>query len=119
MTRASVCVLVKVDAYVNFERGPPCVSRSSMHRHRRCRGFRPSATTWPRSSPWTTSRPFAKSSTPRSPAHSIGTTAAPTRKIRRLYELGKAHNWNSTLDVDWDEPCDRNDFPSDPSLSAL
>jgi hypothetical protein len=41
------------------------------------------------------------------------------QKIRRLYELGKAHNWNSTLDVDWDRPCDRNDFPSDPSLSAL
>ncbi|MGD9965777.1 MAG: ferritin-like domain-containing protein [Hyphomonadaceae bacterium] len=41
------------------------------------------------------------------------------QKIRRLYELGKAHNWNSTLDVDWDAPCDLNDFPSDPSLSAL
>ena len=41
------------------------------------------------------------------------------QKIRRLYELGKAHNWNATLDVDWDAPCDLNDFPSDPSLSAL
>lgn len=40
-------------------------------------------------------------------------------KIRRLYELGKAHNWNSSLDVDWDAPCDLNDFPSDPALSAL
>ncbi|MGD9981839.1 MAG: ferritin-like domain-containing protein [Hyphomonadaceae bacterium] len=41
------------------------------------------------------------------------------QKIRRLYELGKAHNWNSTLDVDWDAPCDLSDFPSDPTFSAL
>ena len=40
-------------------------------------------------------------------------------KIRRLYELGKAHNWNTTVDVDWDAECDLNDFPSDPELSAL
>lgn len=40
-------------------------------------------------------------------------------KIRRLYELGKAHNWNTTVDVDWDLPCDLNDFPADPELSAL
>jgi hypothetical protein len=40
-------------------------------------------------------------------------------KIRRLYELGKAHNWNTTVDVDWDAACDLNDFPSDPELSAL
>lgn len=40
-------------------------------------------------------------------------------KIRRLYELGKVHNWNSTLDVDWDAPCDLNDFPMEPSLGAL
>ncbi|MFT3728121.1 MAG: ferritin-like domain-containing protein [Terricaulis sp.] len=40
-------------------------------------------------------------------------------KIRRLYELGKAHNWNVSMDVDWDAPCDMNDFPSDPSLGAL
>lgn len=40
-------------------------------------------------------------------------------KIRRLYELGKAHNWNTTVDVDWDAPCDMGDFPSDPELSAL
>ena len=35
-------------------------------------------------------------------------------KIRRLYELGKRHNWNATLDVDWDMPVDFNDFPMDP-----
>jgi hypothetical protein len=40
-------------------------------------------------------------------------------KILRLYELGKAHNWNTTVDVDWDAPCDMSDFPSDPELSAL
>lgn len=40
-------------------------------------------------------------------------------KIRRLYELGKAHNWNVTVDVDWDAACDMSDFPSDPDLSAL
>lgn len=40
-------------------------------------------------------------------------------KIRRLYELGKAHNWNTTLDVDWDAPCDLDDFPSDLAFSAL
>ena len=40
-------------------------------------------------------------------------------KIRRLYELGKAHNWNTTLDVDWDASCDLDDFPSDPALNAL
>ncbi len=40
-------------------------------------------------------------------------------KIRRLYELGKVHNWNSTLDVDWDAPCDMNDFPMDASIGAL
>jgi hypothetical protein len=44
---------------------------------------------------------------------------AANAKIRRLYELGKVHNWNTTLDVDWDAPCDMSDFPSDPSLSAL
>jgi len=32
-------------------------------------------------------------------------------KIRRLYELGKAHNWNTTVDVDWDAPCDLNGPP--------
>src|SRR5690242_7477346 len=40
-------------------------------------------------------------------------------KIRRLYELGKVHNWNSTLDVDWDAPCDMDDFPMDSTLGAL
>ncbi|MBY0569516.1 MAG: ferritin-like domain-containing protein [Hyphomonadaceae bacterium] len=40
-------------------------------------------------------------------------------KIQRLYEVGKAHNWNSTLDVDWDAPCDMNDYPMEPSLGAL
>ncbi len=40
-------------------------------------------------------------------------------KIRRLYELGKVHNWNSTLDVDWDAPCDMNDFPMEASIGAL
>ncbi|KAF0185990.1 MAG: hypothetical protein FD163_658 [Hyphomonadaceae bacterium] len=32
-------------------------------------------------------------------------------KIRRLYELGKLHNWNVSTDVDWDAPYDKNDFP--------
>ena len=40
-------------------------------------------------------------------------------KIRRLYELGKRHNWNVTLDVDWDQPVDMNDFPSDPETNSL
>ena len=40
-------------------------------------------------------------------------------KIRRLYELGKVHNWNATMDVDWDAPCDLSDFPMEPSLGAL
>lgn len=40
-------------------------------------------------------------------------------KIRRLYELGKVHNWNATLDVDWDQPCDMNDFPMDASIGSL
>lgn len=40
-------------------------------------------------------------------------------KIRRLYELGKAHNWNAAIDVDWDASCDVADFPSDPELNAL
>lgn len=31
-------------------------------------------------------------------------------KIRRLYELGKRFNWNSELDIDWDQPP-----PADPS----
>lgn len=29
---------------------------------------------------------------------------AANAKIRRLYELGKRFNWNSELDVDWDQP---------------
>ena len=29
---------------------------------------------------------------------------AANSKIRRLYELGKRFNWNSELDVDWDQP---------------
>ena len=32
-------------------------------------------------------------------------------KIRRLYELGKIHNWNVTTDIDWDAPFDKSDFP--------
>lgn len=40
-------------------------------------------------------------------------------KIRRLYELGKVHNWNSTLDVDWDAPCDMNDFPMPEEIGAF
>lgn len=40
-------------------------------------------------------------------------------KIRRLYELGKQHNWNSTLDVDWDAPCDMSDFPMEEFTGAL
>ncbi len=40
-------------------------------------------------------------------------------KIRRLYELGKAYNWNPTVDVDWDARCDMSDFPTEESLSAL
>lgn len=40
-------------------------------------------------------------------------------KIRRLYELGKVHNWNSTLDVDWDAPCDMSDFPTIPEIGAF
>ncbi|MEZ5892714.1 MAG: ferritin-like domain-containing protein [Parvularculaceae bacterium] len=40
-------------------------------------------------------------------------------KIRRLYELGKVHNWNTTLDVDWDAPCDMNEFPMKEELGAF
>ncbi len=40
-------------------------------------------------------------------------------KIRRLYELGKRYNWNPTADVDWDAPCDMNDFPMEASIGAL
>jgi hypothetical protein len=40
-------------------------------------------------------------------------------KIRRLYELGKVHNWNSTLDVDWNAPCDMRDFPMPEELGAF
>jgi hypothetical protein len=40
-------------------------------------------------------------------------------KIRRLYELGKRFNWNPTADIDWDAPCDMNDFPSEEALGAL
>ncbi len=35
-------------------------------------------------------------------------------KIRRLYELGKRHNWNAEIDVDWAMPVDFDDFPADP-----
>lgn len=40
-------------------------------------------------------------------------------KIRRLYELGKRHNWNATLDIDWDLPVDFNDFPMEPMTGAF
>lgn len=40
-------------------------------------------------------------------------------KIRRLYELGKMFNWNPTDDIVWDAPCNMDDYPSEPSLSAL
>lgn len=40
-------------------------------------------------------------------------------KIRRLYELGKRHNWNATLDIDWDAPVDFNDYPMEPLTGAF
>ena len=40
-------------------------------------------------------------------------------KIRRLYELGKRHNWNATLDVDWDMPVDFDDYPMDPATNPF
>ena len=40
-------------------------------------------------------------------------------KIRRLYELGKKYNWNAEADVDWDAPCDMNDFPMMEITGAL
>lgn len=40
-------------------------------------------------------------------------------KIRRLYELGKRYNWNVSYDVDWDAPCDMNDFPMAEATSAF
>ncbi len=36
-------------------------------------------------------------------------------KIRKLYELGKRHNWNATLDVDWDAPVNYSDYPMEPA----
>lgn len=40
-------------------------------------------------------------------------------KIRRLYELGKRHNWNATLDIDWNAPVDYADYPMEPMTGAL
>jgi hypothetical protein len=40
-------------------------------------------------------------------------------KIRRLYEIGKRFNWNSELDVDWNQPFPRTERPTDPALNAF
>ena len=43
---------------------------------------------------------------------------AANAKIRRLYELGKAFNWNSELDVDWSVPFPKEESPDTPATTG-
>ncbi len=39
------------------------------------------------------------------------------QRIKRLYELGKQHNWNAELDVDWSIDYPHSEYPSDPNIN--